>query len=46
MDDILNDPAYVLNGFWVTIQLLVWSGLLSLVVGTVLAAVARSRALA
>ena len=38
MDDILNDPAYVLNGFWVTIQLLVWSGLLSLVVGTVLAA--------
>lgn len=38
MDDILNDPAYVLRGFWVTIQLLVLSGLLSLVIGTVLAA--------
>ena len=38
MDDILNDPAYVLRAFWVTIQLLVYSGLLSLVIGTVLAA--------
>ena len=38
MDDIANDPGLVLNAFWVTIQLAVLSGLASLVLGTLLAA--------
>jgi glutamate transport system permease protein len=38
VDDIANDPGLVLNAFWVTIQLAVLSGLASLVLGTVLAA--------
>jgi glutamate transport system permease protein len=38
VDDIVNDPGYVLNAFWVTIQLLLISGVLSLVIGTLLAA--------
>jgi glutamate transport system permease protein len=38
VDDIANDPGLVLNAFWVTIQLAVLSGLASLVLGTLLAA--------
>jgi glutamate transport system permease protein len=38
VDAIANDPGLVLNAFWVTIQLAVLSGLASLVLGTLLAA--------
>lgn len=38
MDDILNRPDLVLQSFWLTIQLLLVSGITSLVWGTVLAA--------
>ncbi len=37
MDDILSNPELVLRAFWLTIQLLVISGLISLVFGTFLA---------
>lgn len=38
MEAILNDPTLVLRAFWLTIQLAVLSGLASLVLGTLLAA--------